>query len=222
MALSYRGRRRGPPSALPGDAFDDDLFVARMRDEVQLLGRDRLDPLRRLDRVDLSFSWRVMAFLAGRALAPAALDLIAIDREQLEMLPLRHQQTAPEARRRIDVQARAGPAVVPFTDDGVVADVFCWRTRMLPQPSFPRRAVGAPRPGIAVPFRRRAGTSGSSSSTAHQAVALLDRALVCFTLRSRASETRSPPAALTRAAGARRSRRANEAVELALTQIAPA
>src|SRR4051812_2911568 len=105
------------------DAFDDDRLVARRRDEVQLVGGERLDPLRRLERVDLELE-AARDVLLGGALALQLLHLVAVA-QQLEVLPGRDQEDEHEEAGDADrLPQLALPRLVDLADDRVVADVF--------------------------------------------------------------------------------------------------
>ena len=88
-------RRRTPPAALAGTTRSMTMAcVAGGCDEVELLGRERLDPLRRLQRVDSEAQAARDVFFRA-ALALQLLDLIAVA-EQLEVLPRRDEQDQHE------------------------------------------------------------------------------------------------------------------------------
>src|ERR1051326_6448806 len=77
-ALMSPPRDDGLRGGIGGDhALDHDRFVPGRRHEMQLLGRQRLDPFWRLKRLDLE-TQAAVDVLFGRPLALELLDLVAV------------------------------------------------------------------------------------------------------------------------------------------------
>src|SRR6188768_2108194 len=209
------GRRRG------SDPLDHDGLPARRGHEVQLLGRNLLDPARRAQSLDLEPEMAIDLLFRGTLLLHA-LDLVAM-LQQLEVLPGRKQQHDDQEQadpERAPQLALSG--LVDLPDDRVVANVLLDRvlevhrahanlsiTRSLALRARGLRAVSAS-PGTAGRFVRIRRPSPAFSSARN----------VCFTIRSSSEwnviTANRAPASRRRAASPRNTSRPSSS---RLTQI---